>query len=97
MVMWLFVTIILRFCNSYVILCSVAGVAMTFWLLFLLLLMDLFFKSCSKFNVLPHLGRVGFEIVGTEEAEIYWTEGFKLVHVCLPSLNGIECSQPGGQ
>ena len=89
-VMWLFVIIVLRFWNSLVILCSIAGVALTFRLL-----LFLFFKSCGMFDVLPHLGRVDFDIVGREEAEIYWLERFQLVHVCLPPFDGIECSQPG--
>ena len=47
------------------------------------------------FNVLPHLGRVGLDIVGSERGEIYWAKRFQLVDICLPSLDGIEGSQPG--
>ena len=83
----------LRFCNCFVIVVPLAGVAITFDLF--LLLLFLLFKSCGMFNVLPHLGRVGFDIVGTEDCEIYRAKGFQLVDVCFPSLDGIEGGQPG--
>ena len=90
---WPLAIIILRFFKCFVIVVPVASVAITCCLF--LLLLFLFFKSCCMFNVLPHLGRVGFDIVGTEQGEIYRAKGFQLVDVCLPSLDGIEGGQPG--